>query len=72
VSVVVDPAKRRRALGTRLLRAFLADRIQHFDVLMASVDPHNRASLALAPRCGFEQTGIDDDGLVQLTRCRLT
>jgi RimJ/RimL family protein N-acetyltransferase len=68
VSVVVDPAKRGRGLGTRLLRWFLAHHSHRFEVLTASVAPDNRPSLALALRCGFEHIGEDDDGFVQLTK----
>ena len=66
VSVVVDPNKRRQGLGARLLRSFLAYQSQDFELVAACVEPDNRASLALALRCGFEQIEVDDDGFVQL------
>lgn len=70
VSVVVDPAKRRRGMGARLLRSFLADQSHAFEAVTASVAPDNRASIALALRCGFEHVGIDDEGFVQLQHRR--
>jgi RimJ/RimL family protein N-acetyltransferase len=71
ISVVVDPAKRGRGLGTRLLSSFLARHSEDFESLTASVAPDNRASLALALRFGFEQIRVDDEGFVQLQLRRI-
>jgi RimJ/RimL family protein N-acetyltransferase len=68
VCIVVDPAKRGRGLATRLLRSFLTDHCQDFEAVTASIDPNNRASLALALRCGFEQLGLHEEGFAQLER----
>jgi len=62
---VVDPAKRRKGLGVRLLLSFLAHHSEDIEALTAGIAPENRASLALALRCGFEQIGVDDEGFVQ-------
>jgi RimJ/RimL family protein N-acetyltransferase len=66
VAIVVDPTKRRRGLGKRLLRSFVDCHSQPFEAITGSVEPDNRASLALALRCGFEQIGVDDEGFVRL------
>ncbi len=72
VSVVVDPARRKRGLGTRLLRSFLDRHSAGVTALTASVSPENQASRALALRCGFELIGVDEEGFVQFQYRRIS
>ena len=64
VAVVVDPARRGRGLGTRILKAYLAS-VPGASV-EARVEPDNLPSLALVRRCGFRSflEVVGQDGLL--------
>lgn len=68
VAVVVDPKRRRRGVATEALSSFLSGPAAGFRHIEARVEDDNRASMALARRCGFRQvgTGPDADGMIRL------
>jgi diamine N-acetyltransferase len=68
--LLIDERHQRRGYGRAALQQIieLGRQADGCDMLQLTVDPHNAAAIALYESAGFEVTGTDDDGELQMAK----